>query len=71
MQNQEKQGGAPNGKPYVRLAYYMQNLEAQKSWKKVPGAVIADTAEDAMTKAKVVLDKLDGLTIFKMSKKVK
>jgi hypothetical protein len=49
----------------------MQNLEAQKSWKKVPGAVIADTAEDAMTKAKVVLDKLDGLTIFKMSKKVK
>lgn len=64
-------GVAPNGKPYVKLAYYMQNLEAQKNWKKIPGAVIADTAEDAMAKAKVVSDKLDGLTVFEMSKKVK
>ena len=49
----------------------MKNLEAQKKWKKVPGTVIADTAEDAMAKSQAVSDGLDGLTVFKMSKKVK
>lgn len=63
-------GVAPNGSPYVRLAYYMQNLDAQKHWRKVPGAVIADTPEEAMTKAKAISDELDGLTVQEMVQKV-
>ena len=64
-------GTAPNGKPYVRLAYYMPDLAAQKDWKKIPGAVVADTAEAAMEQAKALSDQLDGLTVFEMSSKVK
>ncbi|MFK7797262.1 MAG: hypothetical protein AB8E82_07385 [Aureispira sp.] len=62
---------APNGKAYAKLAYYMEHLETQKEWKKIPGIVVADTIEEAQTKGKELADQLDGLTIFEMSKKVK
>lgn len=66
-----EKGVAPNGKPYVRLAYYMQNLPEQKNWKKIPGAVIGNTQDEAWDKAKSIADQLDGLTVFEMGKKVK
>ena len=64
-------GTTPSGKPYVRLAYYMQNLDAQKDWKSIPGAIIGDTPEEAMEKAKAISDQLDGLDIKEMGLKVK
>ena len=63
-------GTAPNGKAYVRIAYYMQNLDAQKKWKLIPGAVLGDTPEEAMEKAKAISDQLDGLTVNDMAKNV-
>lgn len=61
---------APNGKAYAKLAYYMEHLEAQKKWKKIPGIVVADTEEEAQSKGKELADQLDGLTVFEMTKQV-
>jgi hypothetical protein len=64
-------GIAPNGKPYVLLSYYMKSLDAQKDWKKVPGAILGETPEEAMNKAKIISSQLNGLTVFEMNAKVR
>lgn len=69
--NPNATGTTPNGKSYVRLHYYMQELAEQKHWRAIPGAVVADTADEAMANAKALSDQLDGLTIKEMSQKVR
>ncbi len=66
-----EKGVAPNGTPFVKLAYYMQALPEQKKWKKIPGLVVGNSEEEAWNKAKSIADQLDGLTVFEMGKKVK
>ncbi len=62
-----KAGGvAPNGKAYAVLEYYMEHNPKQTQPRKIPGFVVADSAEEALRKAEAIANELDGLDLSEL-----